>query len=62
MKSERVPTDSKTLRERALRDIEDGAVTSGYSANRTAVIKMLNEALATRTRPRAGCQYPRAES
>ena len=47
MKSERVLTDSKTLRERALRDIEGGAVTSGYSANRDAVIKMLNEALAT---------------
>jgi bacterioferritin len=40
-------TDIPTLRKRARQHIEEGAVTSGYSADRAAVIKMLNEALAT---------------
>ncbi|MDX6613460.1 MAG: bacterioferritin [Blastocatellia bacterium] len=40
-------TDIKTLRERARRHIEQGAVTEGYSADRETVIKLLNEALAT---------------
>jgi bacterioferritin len=40
-------TDIKTLRARARKDIEDGAITSGYAADRKAVITMLNEALAT---------------
>ncbi|HVQ38066.1 MAG TPA: ferritin-like domain-containing protein [Pyrinomonadaceae bacterium] len=40
-------TDVKTLRERARRHIEDGAVTEGYSANRETAVKLLNEALAT---------------
>jgi bacterioferritin len=40
-------TDIKTLRERARRHIEQGAVTEGYRANRETVIKVLNEALAT---------------
>jgi len=40
-------TDIKTLRERARRHIEKGAVTEGYSADRETVIKVLNEALAT---------------
>jgi len=40
-------TDIKTLRERARQHIDKGAVTSGYAADRQAVIKMLNEALAT---------------
>jgi len=40
-------TDVKTLRERARKHIEDGAVTEGYRANRENVIKILNEALAT---------------
>ena len=40
-------TDIKTLRERARRHIEQGAVTEGYSADRETVIKVLNEALAT---------------
>jgi bacterioferritin len=31
----------------AARNLEDGAVTAGYQGNREAVIKMLNEALAT---------------
>lgn len=40
-------TDIQTLRERARRHIEDGAVTAGYQADRATVIKLLNEALAT---------------
>ena len=40
-------SDIKTLRERARQHIETGAVTAGYAADRTSVIKMLNEALAT---------------
>lgn len=40
-------TDIKTLRERARKHIENGAVTEGYKADRETVIKLLNEALAT---------------
>ncbi|HEY3105076.1 MAG TPA: ferritin-like domain-containing protein [Pyrinomonadaceae bacterium] len=40
-------TDIKTLRERARKHIEQGAVTEGYTADRETVIKLLNEALAT---------------
>jgi len=40
-------TDIKTLRERARKHIEKGAVTEGYSADRETVVKLLNEALAT---------------
>ena len=40
-------TDIKTLRERARRHIEKGAVTEGYKADRDTVVKLLNEALAT---------------
>jgi len=40
-------SDIKTLRERARRHIEKGAVTEGYKADRETVIKLLNEALAT---------------
>jgi len=40
-------TDIKTLRERARKHIERGAVTEGYTADRETVIKLLNEALAT---------------
>lgn len=40
-------TDVKTLRERARRHIEDGAVTEGYKVNRDTAVKILNEALAT---------------
>ena len=40
-------TDVKTLRERARRHIEQGAVTFGYKADREVVIRLLNEALAT---------------
>lgn len=40
-------TDVKTLRERARKHIEDGAVTEGYTADREVAVKILNEALAT---------------
>ncbi len=40
-------TDIKTLRARARKHIEKGAVTEGYSADRGIVVKLLNEALAT---------------
>ena len=40
-------TDIQTLRERARRHIEQGAITEGYRADRETVIKLLNEALAT---------------
>jgi len=39
--------DVKTLRERARRHIEQGAVTEGYQADREAVLNFLNDALAT---------------
>lgn len=40
-------TDIKTIRERARKHIEQGAVTDGYTADREKVISLLNEALAT---------------
>lgn len=40
-------TDIKTLRARARKHIENGAVTEGYRADRKTVVKLLNEALAT---------------
>ncbi len=40
-------TDTKTLRKRARQHVEEGAVTTGYAADRDAVIQLLNEALAT---------------
>lgn len=40
-------TNVKTLRIQARKHIEKGAVTAGYSADRIAVLKLLNEALAT---------------
>ncbi len=42
-----VLSDIQTLRARARKDIESGAVTSGYAADRNVVITLLNEALAT---------------
>jgi bacterioferritin len=46
--SKRPPlSDIKTLRDRARQHIENGAVTSGYAADRENVIRLLNEALAT---------------
>lgn len=40
-------SDIKTLRKRARQNIEAGAVTEGYAADRKAVLRLLNEALAT---------------
>lgn len=40
-------TDIKTIRARARKHINDGAVTAGYRADRATVVKLLNEALAT---------------
>src|SRR5438093_12510380 len=40
-------SDIKTLRQRARQHIEDGAVTPGYKGDRTTVVRILNEALAT---------------
>ena len=40
-------TDIKTLRARARRHMEQGAVTEGYGADKKTVVKILNEALAT---------------
>lgn len=40
-------TDVKKLRENARVHLEQGAVTSGYSADRAEVVKLLNDALAT---------------
>jgi bacterioferritin len=40
-------TDVKTLRERARKHIQDGAVTEGYTGDRETAVKILNEALAT---------------
>ena len=40
-------TDKKTLRARARKNINQGAVTAGYSADRKKVLQLLNEALAT---------------
>lgn len=40
-------SDIQTLRDRARKHIERGAITEGYSADRDTVLKLLNEALAT---------------
>lgn len=40
-------TDITTIRDRARREIQDGAVTQDYSLDKDQVIKVLNEALAT---------------
>ena len=40
-------TDIKTLRERARKHIEQGAITEGYKVDLGTAIKILNEALAT---------------
>ncbi|HYN55299.1 MAG TPA: ferritin-like domain-containing protein [Methylotenera sp.] len=40
-------SDIPTLRARARQHIEEGAVTTGYAADREVVVKLLNEALAT---------------
>jgi len=40
-------TDIETIRKRARRHIEKGAVTEGYGADRKTVLRLLNESLAT---------------
>ncbi|MEO5830100.1 MAG: ferritin-like domain-containing protein [Rhodanobacter sp.] len=40
-------SDIENIRKRARKDIDQGAMTAGYSADRETVIKQLNEALAT---------------
>ncbi len=40
-------SDVRTLRERARRHIEQGAVTPSYKADVQTVVKLLNQALAT---------------
>jgi bacterioferritin len=47
MNRTRALTDVKTLRVQARKHIEEGAVTAGYSADRSEVLRLLNEALAT---------------
>jgi bacterioferritin len=47
MKKAGLPTDVATLRQRARQHLDAGAVTDGYGADRVAVLKLLNEALAT---------------
>lgn len=46
-KTSSVLTDTATLRANARKNIQDGAVTRTYSADRDEVVKLLNEALAT---------------
>ena len=40
-------TDVATLRSRARQNVENGAVTEGYDADRKEIIRLLNESLAT---------------
>jgi bacterioferritin len=46
-KSQAFLTDINTIRARARQQIEEGAVTSNYGADRDTVVRLLNEALAT---------------
>lgn len=47
MKTKTILSDIKTLRKKARKHIEQGAVTEGYTADRVEVIRLLNDALAT---------------
>ena len=47
MKTRTPLTDVLTLRKNARQRVDDGAVTAGYAADREAVVKLLNDALAT---------------
>src|SRR4051812_2753350 len=42
-------SDIKAIRDRARKQIEDGAVTPSYGADRDKVVELLNSALATET-------------
>ena len=46
-KSKPFVSDIDNIRKRAREDIEKGAITSGYQADRATVVKLLNHALAT---------------
>ena len=46
-KSKPFVSDIENIRKRARKDIEKGAMTAGYAADRPTVIKLLNHALAT---------------
>jgi bacterioferritin len=47
MKTRTPLTDVLILRKNARQRVDDGAVTAGYAADREAVVKLLNDALAT---------------
>lgn len=47
MSTESALNDTQNLRSAARKHLEQGAVTAGYSADRTAVLQKLNESLAT---------------
>ncbi len=47
MSNEIAPITIEALRQGARQNIENGAVTAGYSADREAVLKLLNDSLAT---------------
>lgn len=47
MKTKAPLTDIQTLRKNARQHVDDGAVTTGYGADRVAVLKLLDAALAT---------------
>lgn len=47
MTTKALPSDIQQIRKQARQDVESGAVTEGYSADRAAVIQALNGALAT---------------
>ena len=46
-KSKPFVSDIENIRKRARKDIDQGAMTAGYSADRSTVVKLLNHALAT---------------
>jgi bacterioferritin len=46
-KEKKFLSDIQSIRKRAREHIQEGAVTSGYAADRKTVLKILNEALAT---------------
>ena len=47
MQEQQFVLDVKTIRERARRHIENGAMTPGYKAKAPVVLRLLNDALAT---------------
>ena len=47
MQEQQFVLDVKTIRDRARRQIENGAMTPGYKAKAPVVLRLLNDALAT---------------